>query len=85
MYKVAYSDEVEKDLKKLDKPAIKKIMDRIENYLAQDPKHLGAALKGSFKGYWRYRWGDYRVIYRIAEKEILIVILRISHRKSVYG
>ncbi len=85
MYKVAYLDSIEEDLKKLDKAVVKKILNRIEAYLAQDPKELGKPLKGDFQGYWRYRWGDYRVIYRIAEKEILIIVLRISHRKEVYG
>ncbi|MDD4980027.1 MAG: type II toxin-antitoxin system RelE/ParE family toxin [Candidatus Omnitrophica bacterium] len=84
MYKVAYLDSVEEDLKGLDRPTVKKILARIETYLAQDPKGLGKPLKGEFQGYWRYRWGDYRVIYRIAEREILIIILRISHRKEVY-
>ena len=67
VYKVAYLDSVEEDLKKLDKTTVKKILSRIENYLAQDPKVLGKPLKGEFQGYWRYRWGDYRVIYKISE------------------
>ena len=85
MYKVVYSDQIEQDLKRLDKGLIKKILNRIENYLAKDPQGLGKALKGDFQGYWRYRWGDYRVIYKVSEREILIVVLRIAHRKEVYG
>jgi len=85
VYKVVYLNSVEEDLKKIDKPTVKKILARIETYLAQDPKALGKPLKGEFQGYWRYRWGDYRVIYRIAEREILILILRISNRKDVYS
>ncbi len=84
MYKVSYLDSVEEDLKKLDKSTVKKILIRIETYLACDPKELGKPLKGEFQGYWRYRWGNYRVIYKISEREILIFILRISHRKEVY-
>lgn len=85
VYKVAYLDQVEGDLKKLDKSTVKKILTRIETYLAQDPKGLGKQLKGDFQGYWRYRWGDYRVIYKIAEREILILVLRISNRKDAYS
>lgn len=84
-YKVVYLDQVEEDLKKLDKTTAKKILARIETYLAADPKELGKPLKGEFQGYWRYRWGDYRVIYKISEQEILIIVLRISHRKDVYA
>ncbi len=83
-YKVVYLDQVEQDLKKLDRSIIRKILSRIETYLARDPKELGKPLKGEFQGYWRYRWGDYRVIYKISEREVLILILRISHRKDVY-
>ena len=85
MYKVAYLDSVEEDLKKLNKSTVRKILNRIETYLAQDPKELGKPLKGEFQGYWRYRWGDYRVIYKISEREILILVLRISNRKDVYS
>ena len=85
MYKVAYLNSVEEDLKKLDKTTVKKILNRIQTYLACDPKELGKPLKGEFQGYWRYRWGDYRVIYKISEREILILVLRISNRKDVYS
>ena len=85
MYKVAYLNSVEEDLKKLDKTTVRKILNRIETYLACDPKELGKPLKGEFQGYWRYRWGDYRVIYKISEREILIIVLRISNRKDVYS
>ena len=85
MYKVVYLDAVEEDLKKLDKSTVKKILARIETYLAQDPKELGKPLKGDFQGYWRYRWGDYRVIHKVSEREILILVLRISNRKDVYS
>lgn len=85
MYKVAYLNSVEEDLKKLDKTTVRKILNRIETYLACDPKELGKPLKGEFQGYWRYRWGDYRIIYKISEREILILVLRISNRKDVYS
>jgi len=85
VYKVAYLDSVEQDLRKLDKAIARKILNRIETYLARDPKELGKPLKGEFQGYWRYRWGDYRVIYKISDREILITVLRISNRKDVYS
>lgn len=85
MYKVAYLNSVEEDLKKLDKATARKILNRIETYLACDPRELGKPIKGEFQGYWRYRWGNYRVIYKISEREILILVLRISNRKDVYS
>jgi mRNA interferase RelE/StbE len=81
-YKVAYLDSIEQDLKKIDKNTVKKILIRIETYLSQDPQGLGKPLKGNFQGYWRYRWGNYRVIYKISPRDILILVLRISDRKD---
>jgi mRNA interferase RelE/StbE len=84
VHRVVYLDSVEEDLKKFDKSKLAKILSRIENYLAANPQGLGKPLKGEFQGYWRYRWGDYRVIYKISQREVLILVLRISHRKAVY-
>lgn len=41
-------------------------------------------LKGELLGYWRYRIGDYRVVYQVDEKSKNITILLIAHRKDVY-
>jgi mRNA interferase RelE/StbE len=84
VYKVLYLASVENDLAALDKPVRKRVMDKIEKTLAQDPRGLGKALSGPFAGLWRYRIGDYRVIYKIAEEEILILIARIGHRRDIY-
>lgn len=84
MYKVLYLKSVEADLLSLDKPIRKKLMDKIERTLAQDPRGLGKPLSGPFTGLWRYRIGDYRVIYKIAEREILILVARIGHRREIY-
>ena len=84
-YSVEYAEGVEKDLAKLDKPLRAKIINKIENYLAKDPEGLGKPLTGAFKGFWRYRFDDYRIIYRIKHKEILISVFRIGHRKNVYS
>ena len=84
MYKVVYLDPVEEDLKHLDRLTAKKILTRIETYLARNPHELGKPLKGEFQGYFRYRWGNYRVVYKISQREILILILRIGHRKDIY-
>ncbi len=85
VYRVEYAESVEKDLAKLDKPLRAKVVHKIENYLARDPEGLGKPLAGVFKGFWRYRFDDYRIIYRIKYREILISVFRIGHRKNVYS
>lgn len=45
---------------------------------------IGSPLKGRFRGLWRYRVGDYRILCQINDEEVLILILRIAVRKDVY-
>ena len=85
VYKVVYAENIEKDLARLDKPLKRRIVDKIEKHLAQDPHGLGKPLTGIFKGFWRFRFDDYRIIYRIAPREILITVFRIGNRKNVYS
>ena len=83
-YKVKWHEKAIEDLKNLDKQNAKGIVERVKTYLAQDPISLGKPLKGMFKGLFRYRYGDYRIIYALDRKEKSISILRIGHRKDVY-
>ncbi len=58
---------------------IAKAIDR----LAHNP-HLGEFLKGEWKGYRKYRTGDYRIVYRVEHARLLIYIITIGDRKDVY-
>lgn len=73
-----------KDLKKLDRKIAINIINKVSNYLANDPIHIGKPLSGNFNGLMRYRFGDYRIIYIINHSEIVIEIIRIEHRKNIY-
>ena len=60
-----------------------KALTLIEKTLAQDPQ-MGRPLTGRYKGLWKYRIGDYRIIYSIEKDRLTIFVLRIRHRKDVY-
>ncbi|HEY6895422.1 MAG TPA: type II toxin-antitoxin system RelE/ParE family toxin, partial [Rhodanobacteraceae bacterium] len=49
-----------------------------------DPRSIGEALKGRLGQLWKYRIGDYRIIADIQDKRVLILIVRIGHRREVY-
>lgn len=51
--------------------------------LASSP-HAGSALKGEFAGLRRIRVGDYRIIYEVEDNILLVLVLRIAHRREVY-
>ena len=78
---VSYKASVERDLKRLDRTEAKRILNEIEKELGGDPGK-GEPLRGTYQGLYRYRIGDYRVIYARTVDGILV--LRIGHRKNVY-
>ena len=76
-----------KDLAKLDKPVAKRVTSFLKERLQKlaDPRSIGDALKGKkFGELWKYRVGDFRIIARIEDKQVLILVVRIGHRKNVY-
>ncbi len=80
-YNVVYKKSVQRDLKKLSKAEISRILDQIEQELTKKPESY-PVLKGRFAGLRKYRIGDYRVIYALVGKDILV--LRIGNRRDVY-
>ena len=82
-YKVAFKSSIEKDLKKIDRQQIPRIISAVES-LTQNPfPPSSKRLVGSDQTY-RLRIGDYRVIYTVSKKMREIEIQRIRHRKEVY-
>jgi len=49
-----------------------------------DPRSLGEPLAGRLSGFWKYRVGNYRIIASIEDTRVLILIVRIGHRRAVY-
>jgi mRNA interferase RelE/StbE len=76
-----------KELRKLDRQVARRILTFLRERLAviDDPRSIGEALRGdTFGDYWKYRLGDYRIVCRIIDRRILILVLRVGHRRDVY-
>ena len=75
-----------KELKKLGREPARRIVGTLEDRIAtlDDPRTLGAPLTGDRAGYWRWRIGDYRVVARIEDERITILVVRLAHRREVY-
>lgn len=83
--KVEYSDEAKKQIKKLDKQIQTRIIDYLDKISTLDnPRSKGKGLTSNLSGLWRYRVGDYRVICRIVDSDLVIVALSVGHRREVY-
>ena len=79
---IEYKESVfEKDLKGIDKKTALRIINKLEAVLSKNP-NKGAPLKGNYKGLFKFRVGDYRVIYAKTENGVLVT--RIRDRKDVY-
>jgi mRNA-degrading endonuclease RelE of RelBE toxin-antitoxin system len=79
--RVRHKASVEKDLRRLDRQAAERVVQRIEAKLTAVPPP-GTPLSGEFRGLFRLSVGDYRVIF--SKEEGGVVVLRISHRKEAY-
>ena len=79
---IYHADVKRVDLPKIDMKDRSMIKRAIEERLATRPEVFGKPLQRTLKGYWRLRVGEYRVVFKIVENDILI--LGIIHRKDVY-
>jgi mRNA interferase RelE/StbE len=85
--KIELSAQATRELDKLDPPQLKRILKFLNERLAplENPRSIGQALRGSELGeFWKYRVGDYRLICRIEDQRLLILVLHIGHRREVY-
>jgi mRNA-degrading endonuclease RelE of RelBE toxin-antitoxin system len=57
----------------------------INGPLLDDPHRVGKRLRFELEGYYSARRGQYRVIYRIDEHEVIVDVIKISHRSDAYG
>ena len=80
-YNVAFKKSVTRDLKKIDRDQVDRILRKIEDELPEKAE-IFPILTGKFSGLRKFRIGDYRVIYSIIGDTALI--LRICHRREAY-
>ncbi len=84
IYNIEFSPRAEKDYKNLDFDIItkKRIARVIENLKINPITTNSKKLKNS--DYWRIRVGDYRIIYYIENDKLIILIIKIGHRREIY-
>lgn len=81
-----FTPDAEKQLERLDRYTQRLIASWIQKHLLGevDPCVTGKPLAANFAGYWRYRIGDYRMVCKIIDQRILLIVMRIGHRSDVY-
>jgi mRNA interferase RelE/StbE len=84
MYRVRILEGATRQLAGLDKPIGRRIAERI-NWLAANLDSLRPeALTGDLAGFYKFRVGDYRIVYEILHDEKVVVIHEIAHRREIY-
>ena len=83
---VEVSNYAEKQLRKLDKPIQKRLLDWLDDRIegCKNPRHFGEPLRGEMAGLWRYRIGDFRVICEIQDQQLVVLALAVGHRREIY-
>jgi mRNA interferase RelE/StbE len=85
MYEILLTKDAQRFYEKADTVLVKK-MNRCFEQLTNNPSDHSniKSLKGQLAGHYRYRLGDWRVVYRVEEQKKQVVILLIIHRKNAY-
>jgi mRNA interferase RelE/StbE len=86
-WRVEFAASAAKALRDLDRPVARRILRFLDERIAHgdDPRAVGQALKGSDLGqFWKYRVGDFRIIARIDDAAVQILVVRLGHRRDVY-
>ena len=83
MYALKFKKSVRGDFKRIGRQAAAKVMEAIRKELLVNPRS-GKRLKGNDGVLWSHRVGDYRIIYTFGDKELVVLVVRVGHRKEVY-
>jgi mRNA interferase RelE/StbE len=84
VWKVSFDPRAEKKFSKLEKSIRQRIADFIDKKLAKNPREHSKMLVGDNK-FYRARIGDYRVIFELKDKELVIILIDIGHRRDIYN
>ena len=82
MYRVEIQSNALRELKRINRQDRQRILNVIDG-LAENPRPAGSK-KLTDRGDWRIRVGAYRIVYRIQERRLLVLVIRIGHRSDVY-
>ena len=85
-YNVEMTEKAKKQLLKMDSRTQIFILNYLKNTIEklENPRSQGKLLRGKYKGSWRYRVGNYRLLATINDKKVLIYVFQIGHRREVY-
>ena len=82
-YRITLTPAAARQLRKFDPQARRQMQAALE-LLSSDPHPPAATQLVGGAGEWRVRTGDYRIVYEIEDEELLVLVLRVGHRREIY-
>lgn len=85
-WSVEFDDRARRELRQLDRQIQRDILRFFRERIAidDDPRRIGKALRGELSGLWRYRLRDYRMVCKIEDDKLIVLVISLGHRKQVY-
>jgi len=83
---IEFDAAAEREFNRLDKTVALRISKFLFQRLArlENPRQIGECLQGQLSDYWKYRVGDYRLICSIEDERLVVVVIRVGHRREIY-
>ena len=86
-WQIEFDPAAQRELIELDKPIRRRVLKFLYERVGKldDPRKIGERLQGTLSKFWRYRVGDYRPICSLEDDQLVVLVLRIGHRREVYN
>lgn len=86
-WRIEITERAARQIKKLDSSEAARIRTYLRDRIAplDHPRRVGTPLRGSrLSNYWRYRAGDYRILCELRDDDLLVLVIEVGHRRSIY-
>jgi mRNA interferase RelE/StbE len=86
IWRVEWDDRARRELRRLGPDTQRAILRYLRERVAgrQNPRRFGMLLRGAFAGLWRDRVGKYRLVCRIEDDRLIVLVLKVGHRREIY-
>ena len=81
---IKFSEKAQKEIKYLDHSIQRRIRDMVTHKLGYEANKFLIPLVGKFSGLYKFRVGDYRLICEKHDHELVVLVIKVKHRKEVY-
>jgi mRNA interferase RelE/StbE len=85
-WKIEFDPAAQREFDRLDKTVARRIFKFLYERVGRldNPRKIGERLQGTLSEFWKYRVGDYRLICTLEDDRLLVLVLRIGHRREIY-